>query len=845
MPRNPRPHFLLPGVVTTTAAYQTPNRGGRPYATPPRDRQEQAALLRARLANVAEAMSVSRTEQEESGWDSGFGLTVLFTSFPDVQLAIDSLEQKAAGIELLSVREQDGGTLASVWIPDGKLEVFERKVAAYLERAAHDNQKLIDAIRDIRTAVVEDLWTDEAPLPSDDTLARFEVWVSAPIVGARGTRSMLPPDARLERFREAAQMAGLIVSETALRFPERMVLQVRGTLGQIRGSAHLLGQVAELRYAPESAHFFMELPREDQQEWGRELLQRATFLPPNDRTPYVCILDTGVTQAHPLLMPALSTADMYTVNPGWGTFDDHGHGTEQSGIAIWGDLTDALVGQHLIAVSHRLESVKIQPGDGVNSDEHLGPITLQAISRPEIAVPGRRRLFSMAITSTRTTLRGKPTAWSATVDALTSDWADNGSAPRLMIVSGGNVDHDRGGDYFARNTTTSIEDPAQAWNAVTVGALTHKTTVMEPGMGHYVPMASGGGLSPFSSCSSTWHREAPFKPDVVFEGGNLANDPTGFVSRADSLSLLTTYHRPAERQLACTEATSAATAMASRFAAQLMARYSEFWPQTIRALMVHSADWTPELLRQFPGSSKEAVEHRLRHCGWGEPNLENAVSSGADALTLVVQGNLQPFERKPVTIVNGSRRGGSIGTRDMQIHKLPWPRDALRGLLAQQMQLRVTLSYFIEPNPGERGRSTRFSYASHGLRFALQRPTETLEQFQQRVNRLARDAEEGFEAIGGGNPGWILGPRRRFRGSLHHDRLSCTAAELAAREHIAVYPVGGWWKVREAQARFDASTGYSLVVSTHAPDIPLEVDLYAETENVIATLVSSLPVGIG
>ena len=40
---------------------------------------------------------------------------------------------------------------------------------------------------------------------------------------------------------------------------------------------------------------------------------------------------------------------------------------------------------------------------------------------------------------------------------------------------------------------------------------------------------------------------------------------------------------------------------------------------------------------------------------------------------------------------------------DIQFFELPWPRDVLQGLGEQSVRLRVTLSYFIEPNPGRRG----------------------------------------------------------------------------------------------------------------------------------------------
>lgn len=86
------------------------------------------------------------------------------------------------------------------------------------------------------------------------------------------------------------------------------------------------------------------------------------------------------------------------------------------------------------------------------------------------------------------------------------------------------------------------------------------------------PIAQAGGLSPFSTTSITWPSMRPLKPDVVFEGGNAAIDALSAVT-LPSLSLLTTHYEPATRYFTRTEGTSAATALASRFAAQVMAAY--------------------------------------------------------------------------------------------------------------------------------------------------------------------------------------------------------------------------------------------------------------------------------
>ncbi|NMI53597.1 S8 family peptidase, partial [Xanthomonas hortorum] len=622
-----------------------------------------------------------------------------------------------------------------------------------------------------------------------------------------------------------------------LFFPERAIVQIRGTLSSIKSSLDLLGQIAELRPAPETADFFIRQSPNEQRLWTEELLSRTTFRDYNVNPPYVCVLDTGCAHAHPLLRDLISDFDSHTLVPSWSARDEVGHGTEQCGIVAWGDITDSLTSRSPIHIPYRLESVKLIPENSSDYHEHYGYATAQAVALPEISHPYRTRIFSLAITSTTSTYLGKPTAWSSEVDSLTSDWANDGSSPRLMIVSGGNIEAKTSACYFSLNSRTGIEDPAQSWNALTVGAITHKTTITEADAAQYTPIAASGGLSPFSSTSKPWDRELPFKPDVVFEGGNMGLDGD-FVSRFDSLSLLTTSHQPTNSHYSTTWATSAACAMASGFAAKLQAHYKNFRPETIRGLIVHSAQWNDTLLQQFPGTAPDDIEFRLRHCGWGEPQLEAALYSDSEALTIISESELTPFSLKPVTKVNGERKGGNITSHEMRLHRLPWP-DALGALLNQQVELRVTLSYFIEPNPGERGRNNRFSYASHGLRFALQKSTESSTAFLARINKATEQAEEEDPRTGGAQS-WALGQKKRFRGSLHHDRLTCSAAALAGCRHIAIYPVGGWWKTREAHQRFTRSAKYSLILSVSSPGLTVDVDLYAEVQQKIASEIAAL-----
>jgi hypothetical protein len=159
----------------------------------------------------------------------------------------------------------------------------------------------------------------------------------------------------------------------------------------------------------------------------------------------------------------------------------------------------------------------------------------------------------------------------------------------------------------------------------------------------------------------------------------------------------------------------------------------------------------------------------------------------------------------------------------------------LHDLGNTQVTLRVTLSYFIEPNPGERGGISKYAYQSHALRFAVRRPLETAAAFRGRINAQAADEEHGLPG-GGADDGWTIGARLRTRGSLLCDSWTGTAAELANRDQLAIYPAMGWWRNRPSHGRYGRAARYALVVSIEAPEV--QQDLYASVEQQIAAPVA-------
>jgi hypothetical protein len=208
----------------------------------------------------------------------------------------------------------------------------------------------------------------------------------------------------------------------------------------------------------------------------------------------------------------------------------------------------------------------------------------------------------------------------------------------------------------------------------------------------------------------------------------------------------------------------------------------------------------------------------LRRYGYGVPSLDKALRSAKNDLTMIVEDGFQPFQMKD-----------SVTTKDMNLHTLPWPNKELEALGEREVEMRVTLSYFIEANPGERGWVRRYSYPSYGLRFATKDATETLTDFKERITGTAQKA--GDKTSSQKDKGWFLGTQLRSRGSVHSDIWMGTAADLAAKDAITVYPVGGWWKERTMHNRWNEQIRYSLIVSIRV--MGEGADIYTPVETLV------------
>ncbi len=809
------------------AKYTSASRGGGKTTPPYRNRKEHAEKLE---RAIGEAIEKARQQLESRLSEIAVGKPGFYLEFEvtkDDANAFESLGNGTKKIELVSVKtlvEQEDIIKATVFVPESATDFFQEKVEQYRDEETSTgkpkNEPLISRVENVEIGKVRSLFTDSLDLfPQNGQAIWWEVWLRRD---------------QLENFQTITERLEITTKSAKLEsdkleiveFPERIVVLAMANVEEIEQVIKNSDTIAELRIAKDNPSFFLEMGLIEQQQWVRDLETRLESLRYDidirDNAVAVCLLDTGVNGTHQLIKRGLDIADLHTCDPKWKPDDHHGHGTQMAGLILYSDLFEALTSSEYLTLAHCLESVKILPPVGENDPDLYGAITEQGVSLPEIQNPKRKRIFCMAITSPEPSSNfGSPSSWSAAIDKL-AFCEDEDNFTRLIIISAGNIRDDIiASEYPDINDTKTIENPAQAWNALIVGAYTEKINITHPDFNGWQPVAPSGDLSPRSRTSVSWENQWPIRPDVVFEGGNYASDGENTAQNIDDLSVLTTYHRPDKRLFETMSDTSCATALASYMAARILAEKPNYWPETIRALIVHSAEWTSAMKEYFrSASSQKQKASIIRRYGYGVPNLERALRSANNDLTLIIEDQVKPFVKEK----------SNVKTNDMNFHNLPWPTEELEKLGETNVELKVTLSYFIEPNPGERGWTRKHRYASHGLRFEVKRPLENNTEFQKRINKAMREEEE-TSSNSRQNDNWFLGNNLRNKGSLHSDRWTGTAVELAERKMIGVFPVGGWWKEKGYLERYDQTVRYSLIITIQVPEI--ECDIYTPVSQAI------------
>ncbi|MDY3306423.1 S8 family peptidase [Psychrobacter sanguinis] len=823
-----KPHLIFDGVEKYS--YYRSGYGGVDLVDKDTDLHGRVLLrqLNESLEKIDSLSSISLSSEKDlvSPLTSNRGMFLSVVSDSNANIDVDKFDNTL--FELKTLKEINDTQVLTFYTPNNKKDIFLKKVDEFasqrLANGKPKNLSMFNNISLIRPSTLEDLWVDDnylIPINSDSTI-ECEVWINF-VSEERKRRFLSDIDSRIFDF----------INESHLSLPTVTIFKAEATRDQLDFLISEYPEVVELRASSENPSVFIDMDLKSQHEFTEDFNERI-FCNLDEGSLFVTILDSGVNYNNRLLKNVCKQEYCEKWEPNWPDYTDTNistlnvyHGSFQAGVAAFGaNLLSDLVSSQPITLTHEIESGRIlPPPPGFNKKELYGAITLDTINKLISDRPFARRVYSLAVTAEVSD--GYPSSWSATIDNFCYDFADQASD--IFVISAGNA-FTKQRDYWTNARNSKVQDPAQAWNAITVGSCTklyNVTNIPNPTI-----CSDFEDINPTTSSSYKWEWSgAPIKPEILCEGGNRLIHPDGSIDFHEDLSLLTASGKTQGNVFESHTDTSAATAEASYIAAKIMSEYPDVKSETIRGLLIHSAEWSKPILDEL---SRLASQHPkntviqdykkdiLSVCGYGIPNLEKAINSQNNRLSLIIESSLKPFDETR-----------SFKLNEFNLHDLPWPERVLKQLpLDSKVKMTVTLSYYIEPNPRVSKIKSKYVYRSHGLSFELCKPGQSKADFIDSINRSDQRSEDYTEHA----PlnGWFLGSMLQKRGSVHKDYWEGTAADLAELSNIVIKPVTGWWKLNKDKERCQRTVDYSLIVTLEVDDN--EVDIYSEVESQISLL---------
>ena len=360
---------------------------------------------------------------------------------------------------------------------------------------------------------------------------------------------------------------------------------------------------------------------------------------PPGTAPAVCIVDSGVLEGHPLLESAVVgsrsrsfPADLGPPVPA-GSATKAGHGTQVSGIALYGDVASCTIAKSFIPAIRLINARMLDDHNELHPDRM--PFLREVVEH--VKTDSRILNLSFGLEPHD----GFLSMHAAELDALAREFGV------LFIVASGNVNPR---EYFAGGPPPTkypefllggawrVRCPAEALNVLTVGGITPDSDPFARHSSRDV-IAPKRAPSPFS-CSGGIKNV--IKPELVEVAGNLAFDNLvkTWVENDGGLRVLTTSPRFAtDSLLGFVHGTSFSAPKVTNLAARLIERYADASPNLLRALLVQSARFPEGVTGWKPAAA-------MRLCGFGVPDLERALFCRPQRVTLFHEGEIVPDQVK-------------------------------------------------------------------------------------------------------------------------------------------------------------------------------------------------------
>lgn len=556
-----------------------------------------------------------------------------------------------------------------------------------------------------------------------------------------------------------------------------------------------------------------------------------TILAPSINAPAVCVIDSGIQEAHPLLASAIDTASSWCYLPDKSVADvadqvpPGGHGTRVAGAVLFGEVIPE-AGEY--QAEHWIQNARILDERNSMPNTIFPPAAMREIVRRYNEGEKPTRIFNHSINARSPCRLKHMSAWAAELDKL-SDECDV-----LFIQSAGNVlpVHDvpfpgisehllAGRNYpsYLSEPTCRVANPAQSLQAITVGSVSYDSFNSD-GWASFSP----GEAHPSSFSRSGFALWNVVKPELVEFGGDFLhteNTPADIGTPSHAKSCYPHLVRSTMLPGPLSERDAVGTSFAAPKVAHIAAALEQALPEEpclmYRALLVQSARWPDWAQRLSPPEQLQV----LKRIGYGLPNKERATANSPHRCTFIISQD------------KNSNGGLRIKPKEAHVYQVPIPAAMRRPGDDFDILIEVTLSYSSQPR---RTRRKLRRYLSTWVDWKASKLGESLESFTGRVVKNDEDTSSDGNRLPWTlheSPDWgrVRGAKRNA-GTVQKDWATVKSNELPEDFCIAVVGHEGW------NSDPDATAQYALAVSFEI--VGREIEIYQEMKTSLETLQTEL-----
>lgn len=589
---------------------------------------------------------------------------------------------------------------------------------------------------------------------------------------------------------------------------------------------------------------------QNQDQQGAQVAPAVAPVAPHTDAPAVCVIDSGIQEAHVLLQPGIDQAASHCFLPGeaaTAVADEvaaGGHGTRIAGAVLYGEDVPTDGEPQL---PFWIQNARVLNAQNAMPVELFPPEALRKVVERFNDGPRQTRIFNHSINASSYCRTRYMSSWAAEIDQLCSE------RDVLIVQSAGNLpvqgtspflgiaDHLVVGReypaYLAENSAR-IANPGQSLQALTVGSIAYDAAEQ----GAWRTFATyPGGPSAFSRTGpGIWN---VIKPEVVEYGGDAArtnNAPPniqagGVIPAACPNLVRSTLHGPGPAADRDTAGTSYAAPKVARIAAQVQRVLPTESALLYRALVVQSAQWPawaediltrlrnpqPNMTPAERQALYAAASSAFRSLGFGIPDAVRATTNTDHRTTLITRGDTE------------------IHAGGCHVYQVPIPAELRQQADEFDVRIDVTLSYVAQPR---RTRRHLRRYLSTWVDWKASKLGEGLHDFRVRA---MKDVANGEAPLPGTTLPWVLhdkpqdGLIREFKrnsGTVQKDWAAVRSNSLPDHFCIAVVGHQGWSHDPDSTARYVLAVTFEVLggeITIYEPLRAAVAELQADIESEI------------